>query len=563
MLSQLQIALIFVVISTGFYWFVRIAQASSSTSWRLKSFFLGGADIGPELTEHNTLGITFAWSGGIWFFTTLAYHSGPWVLLLQLPWCFSIVWFALLFRHVIRAARDRTIHGFLGEHYGPAVRVVAAVATTLGYVVNCGFELFWAALMFSAALGRPDITVPVAMLLAVVTGFYCSIGGYASNAATDRPQNLLGVLSLGLLLALFSAAHSLPTIANAAVVMFCVGAVVYVSMHYLMRFRRFAVLNTPTFQSRAAVSYAVLACVITLALVAYGFSGTSDPGPRAVLGNYGVSPAILVGILGFQFFFNVIDMANWQQIAANGDAPPAKHRELKWSIIRASLYLLWFPALGGTLLGCALRSLPTNLSDDQVFSAAFGGLASTGGEVATGLVLGFLFLGFLATSLSTADSMVMSAVQTLSYDILWRRRLDEARGYEEREERFVSRSRALIIPLSLLMVSAFWAMYVAYQGDVFNFQAMMYAWALTLFGPAVFALRGRVVGGGWVLCGMLVGLASVIVMLGLALTLPTEQADTKSWLLQLMPVIANLTCLSFVLVGHVVKGFAVVPTTVS
>src|SRR5262245_43908141 len=100
-MSRLQLAVSFAVIALGFYWFVKIASRRAPDSWRLKGFFLGGANVGPDLTEQNTLGITFAWSGGIWFFVTLAYNFGPWVLALQLPWCFSIFWLAALLRRIL------------------------------------------------------------------------------------------------------------------------------------------------------------------------------------------------------------------------------------------------------------------------------------------------------------------------------------------------------------------------------------------------------------------------------------------------------------------------------
>jgi hypothetical protein len=567
-LPSLQIVMIFAVVFVGFFWFIRIAIRQRSESWRLKTFFLGGANIGPELTEQNTIGITFAWSGGLWFYVTLAYHNGPWVVLMQIPWMFSILLLAFLFRRILPGAKNRTIHGFLAERYGWPVQKVAAVATTIGYVLIAGFEMFWASLLFAQVLGRPDLAVPTALLVALITGAYCAIGGYISNVTTDKPQNLLGVAALAGLLILMASQATLGTPLNAAITVFAIGSVIYVAVSTLLgKVRAF---QSSRFQSSLALAFGFVALIVTFVLMAQGNADAVTELPVNPFKNLPLSPDLLIGLLSFLFIFNAVDMQNWQSIAANGDAQPASFPKLQWSLVRAAIYILWFPALGGMLIGCALRMLSTDLSDQTIFNAAFAQVLPHAGDIVRGLVIGVLLLGLLSTSLSTADSLVMSGVQTLTYDILWTKKLEHIHTLEhpeQEEEAFVRKARLLLIPLALLMTLVFWRLWVVYKGEVLNFQSMMYASALSLFAPVMFALFRRVnptkrratpvcVG---VCIGMCAAIAAVLVMFIVASQLSAEdphEAQLKGWLLNLMPIVSNGISLVAYGLGSLVARFS-------
>lgn len=536
-MSRTELALSFAVIALGFFWFVRIASRKQSQSWRLKTFFLGGANVGPDLTEQNTLGITFAWSGGIWFFVTLSYHFGPWVLFLQLPWCLSIFWLAYLLRRILPAARNHTIHGYLGDVYGRPTQFAGAIATSLGYFLNTGFELFWAGLMFATAVGRPELTVPVAFLLSVIGGLYCSIGGYIANAATDRPQNLLGVVALGVLAVLVPFAVDAGLVVRVCAALFAVGSLLYVTIS----------LRTATgkvsdrTQSRLALVFGVAALIFAAILTLTRDASGVIAEPRNSLPPL----SLLVGIISFQLFFNIVDMANWQQIAANGEAPASTFPHISWSLARASLYLLWFPALGGVILGTALRYVGAGIDDSAAFTHIFANTLPESSWIVRGLVFGVLFLGLLGSSLSTADSMAMSATQTLAYDIFLTARVRNAlaTGDELDEREIVRKARGLLILVSIGMVLVFWLMYLAYGGDVFNFQTMMYSWALTLFPSILVALYRADVARrcGWrALWSISAGVLAVTALFAVASSLEPGN-PTRDWALQLMPIAALST----------------------
>jgi Na+/pantothenate symporter len=483
----------FLVIAIGFYWFVHHAWKRREGSFRLKTFFLGGGKVGPDLTEHTTLGNTFAWSGGTWFFATVGYVFGPWVTLTQIPWCISIVILGLLFAPIQKATRNRTIHGYLDVCFGAKVRVIACIATTLGYIFNAGFELFWSGRLFAISYGQPGLKLLVAFSLAVLTAIYCGIGGFKANASTDKPQNLLGVFSLTAL-ALFTAYSTTSDALRFAALLFSAGSVFYIVIS--LSTKPIQTDREARFHSIFAVSIALVAIIATTWLVHTGSSADTTSVARKLLGSSAFPWHLMLGLVVFQLFFNLIDMANWQSIAANGDIPESECRRMGWAFIRSALYLNWFPAFGGTIVGLSLRALSTQITDDNIFQAAFSTVLPGGGDLFRGLVLGILLLGFLSTTLSTADSYLMAAAQTLCYDLFYHKRvralLDGPTEQIEEERKLVMSARRILLPLAIVMVLVFWQAYERYNaigGNALDFQFIMYAFAISLFAPVVYALR--------------------------------------------------------------------------
>ncbi len=545
MLSNSQIVIILLVVMAGYYLFWTIAKRNISP-WQFKSFFLGGANLGTDLTENNTLGITFAWSGGTWYFAWLAYQYGPWVVVSQIFWCTSIIALALLLPRIIRNVRNKTIHGFLRDHYGQPSQRVAAIATTTGYVINAGFELFWASLLFSLCLGREDLRLPFAIFLAVIVGSYCMVGGYKSNATIDKTQNIMGVAALAGLVAFVTSGLHIDGLFARSSLIFVWGSAVYIVISLLMyrpQFRRYRLL-----QNTVSILYAVSAFVIVFILL----KETNVPDTlHRVVNNKPIPFWIIFNTVTFQIFFNVIDMQNWQEIAANGDANPKTYSALSWAVVRGSLYLIWFPALGGVLLGCALRSIDGSLTDVTLFPKAFDLVLPASSYLARGLVLGLLFLGFIATSLSTAGDLLMSALQTYCFDILWPSRVEklvETPGSEPAQRELVLRARAWLIPMAVAMVLIFFALWKLYPGPVFNFQAVMYAAPLSLLTPILFALfrpQSALEGGGIpAFVALSASIICVAVMFGFTM-IPGRTDDQITWLVSLMPIAAN--GISFVL----------------
>ena len=546
--------IVFAIVSIGFYYYVSRAWKERKDSLLLKSFFLGGGRIGPSLTEYNTIGMTFAWSGGIWFFATIAFAFGPWVLLMQLPWCASLIILALLFTKIHRVTKNKTIHGFLEDSYGSKVRKVASFATTLGYIFNTGFELYWSGFLLSTILGYPELALPIGIIFGLIAAIYCSIGGYKANAATDKMQNILGIVALSML-NLFVVFHGNSWPLQVAGVVFAIGSLIYIVFSFVFPG------SLSNNQSKTISIYAIIIAIASI-IIAISLSNYNSPVEPEIFKNTPFPVHLFVGLIVFQLFFNVVDMANWQGIAANGDIEESKHGQLKWALVRSGLFLNWFPALGGVIIGLALRSGFTGVTDDNIFQIAFSTVLPEGNIILRGVILGILILGFVSSALSTADSYLMSATHTITYDFLYHdqiRKLIESEGDELQEAYFVKKAKRFLLPLSLIMVLFFWLALESYKkvgGNAFDFQMIMYSFALSLLPSVVYSIfRGLEVSkknAFFSLLSIVFGILTAVLPY-LTIVLSGGKSETRSILVNLTPVFSLAVSSAFFLTGLFLK----------
>ncbi|MGZ8286720.1 MAG: hypothetical protein ACXW27_13025 [Allosphingosinicella sp.] len=397
------------------------------------SFFLGGERVGSEKTGNNNWGLCFAFANAIWYFAFLGYTYGPWAFLLQIPWTLSVFFIAALARKYIAASHAGTVHGFIQSNYGSRASIVAAVATLTGYTLNCGFEIFYSAHLFAVAFNVTQIELVIAVGIAVFVGAYCTAGGYMASVRTDGYQNWLGV---GGLLVLISA------------------------------------LSIPYYNHSQSISV---------------FSESTE---------YSTVPwHFIVGISVFAFFFNLVDMANWQSLAANRKLNAESVREVQRGLRVSAMIQMFAPAFLGTLLGVMLKGLQSGLKDESYFRYAFGAAFPDMGVV-SGLLFGIVILGFIAVTISSADSYIVASLQTLVADVFKRKEVDEFFDEQTSVERrteiergLIAGAKRVVIPLSIIMTLAFAILYYTLtafrlQGVAFQFQFVMYGAAVTLV-PAV------------------------------------------------------------------------------
>jgi len=296
-MSLVQIQIILGVVALGFVFFVNQAWKNRGNPHRLKSFFLADAKLGAERTENNTLGNTFAWSGGTWFYVLCSFTYGPLILLVQPVWCISLVVLSFLFTRIHSVTKNKTLHGFLGISYGSNVRKTASIATTFGYIFNTGFEMYWSSLLFAFVLGKPELALPIALLVAMLVAIYCNIGGFGSNASTDKPQNLFGVVCLVILSScVVFRTNSTPLIISNIV--FGIGGAIYVILS-LFRSEKFSRLH-----SKAVSGFAVIlaVCAVCIAI----FLSTKSGGANLYTGLSPFPKSMIIGLVLFMSFSTLL-----------------------------------------------------------------------------------------------------------------------------------------------------------------------------------------------------------------------------------------------------------------
>jgi hypothetical protein len=432
------------------------------------TFFLGGKKVGGELTGNTNWSLCFAFANAIWYFAYLGYTYGIWAFLLQVPWTAAVFGLALLFENYLKASSNGTVHGFIGSLYGSKTAVLAAVVTCTGYTLNCGFEIFYSIYLLCVVFDLQKFS----LLISLFTVFFISscivAGGYSANVRTNIWKNYIGLFALILLLA-------------------------FLVPPYLHKFAHW---------SDAFV------------------------GPFELARNSMPSWDFAIGVGIFAFFFNFVDMANWQSLAANQDLNQDEKKSVVRDLKMSAYVQLLAPGFLGACLGVMIKSLEnpgSQVAQSDYFKFAFSN-ALGDISIGTAVVLGIIFFGFISITIASVDAYLLAAMQTLAVDLFKRSKVAEVNNTglssERRRDAEVNVIRWCKRGLPLVgcaMVIVFAALYYYLKDNVFSYQFVMYGAAVTLF-PIVFVglidkkrLRGPVVSSTWAFCSILVGVGFVFV----------------------------------------------------
>jgi len=351
------------IVVIGFGFFIVVASTRRSGSHRLFNFFVAGQTLPPSLAGQVYWGNSLALGNGIAFFATLALFWGPAAFWVQVPWAIGMILLGYLAPLIGRAARRHTLHGFLGDYIGFGSRTLTSLVTTFGFVLNLGFEVMIGALLISYLLGSTAVIWPSIVIISLFFAAYCNIGGYRANALTDRIQNALGVLVIG-------------------------GLVTY-----------YWVLSPENISAgRAEFAQSV-------------FDFSSVPVP------------VFIGMCLYAFFVQFVDMSNWQNISATRLSGNDWQMSIRREFRIAAILSLLIPGLLCVALAAPLAG--KDLADEAVVAELLIGALPADGLLA-GVVWGVAVLALLGTMQSTADSFLMAATQTVSWDLFDRRRVREA-----------------------------------------------------------------------------------------------------------------------------------------
>jgi Na+/pantothenate symporter len=429
-----------------FYWKLRVNREAPEVE-TYSTFFMGGEKIGRNLTMENNWGLCFAFANAVWYYAYLGFTYGPKAYLFQVPWSLSIVILGYFLPIYIKHSKHGTIHSFLSSRYGNKFGLYASIITTIGYFLNVGFEVYFSTFLISKFLGTSEYTLPLALTLSVFISLYLVVGGYKANAKTDPYQNWACVIALVALLWLMCAANGINPID-------------------------------------------LLTALIPAASSSLNMSDFQP-----------VTWDLILGITAFTFFFNFVDMANWQSVASNRLLENSDIKRVQTGFYSSAFRQMIAPAILGTLLGVIVHYIDKNTAQADYFDIAMKSV-SFGSPMLTFVVVGLLVFGFISVTLSSADSYSLAALQTLSTDVIKRKDFLKSqdsnvdKGEREALERAVINwSKKFLLFLTPLMTLSFFGLYSAAkaldnESAVFNFQFAMYGAAMVLFPALVGAFMG-------------------------------------------------------------------------
>jgi len=382
----------------------------------------------------------------------LGYLIGIWALVVQGVWALSYV---LLARHVQVIRQSKSLHGFLGDHFGPQTRVLAGICSIVGFTVLLGWEFsvgrstFEGLLNFEQPKGSqtgPALWLTMATVLSCF--IYTAIGGLRSNALANKAQNLLKI--------------------------------------------------------------AVYLWLITL--LAYAVLGTEW---RSILWAFLVSPMKAVESLGylglitniaFSLVWQFVDMSTWQSVTASTQGETED--QTRKGLIEAGIAVFFAPGIVGTCLGVLLNHEP-GVTSDNVMAKVVAVLPQE-----STFWMFVVFAALIASIMSMIDGLMLASAYSLVTDILHpKESLQDLDSDPARAERMLALLRVF---LALLAVAGTWG--VVWLLDVlkiglFDIVYVLIVCQLSLTGPVLAGLWGREATGPMVwaiVAGLVVGFATVI-----------------------------------------------------
>jgi Na+/proline symporter len=365
----------------GFAWYITIANRNRAST--IEEFFLGGRNISGSLFQNATWGTSFAFNNGIYWGIFFGYAAGLNALWVNGSWALGFVGLSFLLPRLVAPTERFTLHGFLGDKFGPRVRIMASIASSTVMIFNIGAEIVFASIFISYFLGSPALEVAIAIVIAIFSASFVGVGGYRANAAIDTYQNMLSAGALAFLICLCAV--------NASVL--SAPTVLIVSLMSLLPLLVYAILSI-----RAPSEYYryELACLLGTAafsslLVALVFNNTGgvaafDTGK--LLTSFGpYSGWYMASVVVFQFAYQFVDTSNWQNISARRltllpiesgpnseenaqrgvqDTIPAVRMAAGLRVAAVRIFLA--PIFLATLLGIAFKMIvPESKSTDATF----------------------------------------------------------------------------------------------------------------------------------------------------------------------------------------------------
>jgi hypothetical protein len=417
-------------------WLVYKAIADRPPAFRLSDYFLAGGKIGPGLTRANVIGGNIALANGLWYFVLLGYIDGVLGITAQLTWGIALFLMRFLVPIILKAARcGETLHGFLGTSFGsPKLRVGCAFVTSTGYLLNFGFETYVSGTIMASVLGG-DNRLRWIFVFALVgaNALYIAISGFIGNISQDRRQNHIGVLTMvGLLVAVI--------------------------------------------------------------LGLFGSDSASASGATVAPLLVGVSWTKYLGIIAYTLTFPMVDISNWQSIAANKNLDDSANLPpLKRSWTESALFVLIFPGAIGVALGCLLRWKP-NIPDTQLIGELTSFVLPGSNELLRAIVLGLLLMGFLVLALCYAENLLSAAQFTIMADVFGRKRYDQlvsptAKADLTAEDEFVRGCQRATFAIAVVAFGLFaLALWRFGEANVFGFMFIIFGSAISMFPALLMAV---------------------------------------------------------------------------
>lgn len=369
---------------------------------------------------------------GMLYQVWLGYSIGLWALLVQGAWALSYV---LLATHVERVREAKSLHSFLGEHFGKSTRILAGLCSIVGFTLLVGWEFNVGKSTFEGLLNldpAQSVAPSLVMALTFATVFssflYTVVGGLRSNAFANSVQNVVKFVVFSLLIyLLYKASQISPSTLSLQSALF------------------------PTFSQ------------LISSLGAFG----------------------LITNIAFSLVWQFVDMSTWQSVIASS-------RKLDVNGARSALRLgglavFIAPGVIGTVLGALLSGM-AGVTDNNVMTKLVSALPGD-----SPALLFLVFAALFASIMSMIDGLLLAAAYSFVCDLMHSQEsLEQIDMDRTRAERVLTVVRLFVGVIALVGTLGVLIGLVDYLGvSLFDLTYVTIICQLALAGPVLLGLQGR------------------------------------------------------------------------
>ena len=407
---------------------VRATGRSDTKSPGAESFLLARGTLRTNSVVSLLLSSSFG-VNALLYAAWLGFSVGAWGLVIQAAWGVS---FLLLSPYTDRVRSTNSLHDLLGERYGSATRIFAALCTLVGFTYLIGWEL---AIGRSSTLSLLNLTKELTperaasatdlLMAGLVFGtlVYTIWDGMAAQALVDQILNLIKIVVIGVLT--------------------------------ILLINRFLHLQDGHILS------------------------AMFPSLNTMKNNLGVL-GLVTNIL-FNLAWQFVNNSSWQSVIAGADADK---RQSAQNLRMSGLVVFLTIGLLGTLFGVSLAGVP-GVTPDNILTQAVGLLP----RYHNFMMVAMLLL-IASCIMSLLDGLFLSSTFTLTMDLL----TPPEAGPSAEGSSSTRTLPAVRLSLLVIAICATWGVEFVFRitgANLFDFVYIVIITQLALFGPVIMALASR------------------------------------------------------------------------
>lgn len=343
-----------------------------------------------------------------------------------LCWGLGVFLFYLSFNQIKKfVGQDITLHGFLGNHYGLSVRIVASYLTIIGFLGAVIAETYFGSKVLLSVLDDRNIFYFIVLISLLFVYGYIAYGGQVSSIRTDQLQLIISYIGVfGLILYfLYLVATSGAAVTGVLSIGFLI-LLIYIPIilaYRKFRFIKFSEDDTPGNRILNLVLNTLVSALL-IAVFGFAFFKLFKLGFNFNVENFfnteGFGVFGLLSLIILPLCWQFVDLTNWQRILSVRPDQENDNESIYKNIRKGLLIyalespftwvvflffgLLTISALPNFTFQDLLIDLPKQLINSGDFIREF---------------FGYTFIvSVLAIMLSTVDSFIVGIIFTFVYD---------------------------------------------------------------------------------------------------------------------------------------------------